>query len=56
MPIYIAFFAMTGASINLNVLRAGWLLGLIIVAVRLVSMYLGSYLSGRLAKKRTDNI
>ncbi|MFO8164008.1 MAG: cation:proton antiporter [Desulfatiglandales bacterium] len=50
MPIYIAFFAMTGASINLNVLRTGWLLGLIIVTVRLVSIYLGSYLSGRLAK------
>ncbi|MFW6147250.1 MAG: cation:proton antiporter [Thermodesulfobacteriota bacterium] len=50
MPIYIAFFAMTGASINIDVLRTGWLLGLIIVAVRLVCIYCGSYLSGRLAK------
>jgi Kef-type K+ transport system membrane component KefB len=50
MPIYIAFFAMTGASINVNVLRTGWLLGLIIVTVRLISIYFGSYLSGSLAK------
>ncbi len=50
MPIYIAFFAMTGASMDLNVLRTGWLLGLIIVVVRLVSVYFGSYISGRLAK------
>jgi len=50
MPIYIAFFAMTGASINIDVLRTGWLLGLIIVFVRLISIYYGSYLSGRLAK------
>ena len=50
MPIYIAFFSMTGASIDLHVLRTGWLLGLIVVAVRLISLYFGSYISGRLAK------
>ena len=50
MPIYIAFFAMTGASINIDVLRTGWLLGLIIVFVRLISIYFGSYISGSLAK------
>ncbi|MBN1225824.1 MAG: hypothetical protein JXA79_02415 [Deltaproteobacteria bacterium] len=50
MPIYIAFFSMTGASIDLNVLRTGWLLGLIVVTVRLISLYFGSYISGRLAK------
>jgi len=50
LPIYIAFFAMTGASMNINVLRTGWVLGLVIFFVRLISIYLGSYLSGRLAK------
>jgi Kef-type K+ transport system membrane component KefB len=50
LPIYIAFFALTGAGIDLNVLRTGWLLGLTIFLVRLLSIYLGSYLSGRIAK------
>jgi Kef-type K+ transport system membrane component KefB len=50
LPIYIAFFALTGAVIDLNVLRTGWLLGLAIFLVRLASMYIGSYLSGRLAR------
>ncbi|MBS3819685.1 cation:proton antiporter [bacterium] len=50
LPIYIAFFAMTGAAMNLKVLRTGWLLGLVVFVVRLISIYLGSYASGRLAK------
>lgn len=50
MPIYIAFFSMTGASIDLHVLQSGWLLGLVIVGVRLITLYFGSYISGRLAK------
>ncbi|MFC2141618.1 cation:proton antiporter [Acidobacteriota bacterium] len=50
LPIYIAFFALTGAGIDLNVLRTGWLLGLTIFLVRLASIYVGSYLSGRIAK------
>ena len=50
LPIYIAFFALTGAGIDLNVLRASWVLGLTIFLVRLASIYIGSYLSGRLAK------
>jgi Kef-type K+ transport system membrane component KefB len=52
LPIYIAFFALTGAGIDLNVLRTGWLLGLTIFLVRLASIYLGSYLSGRIAKSK----
>ena len=50
LPIYIAFFALTGAAIDLNVLRTAWLLGLTIFLVRLASIYIGSYLSGRIAK------
>ena len=52
LPIYIAFFAMTGASINLNVLRTGWFLGLAVFSVRLVSIYVGSFISGKLAKNK----
>jgi Kef-type K+ transport system membrane component KefB len=50
LPIYIAFFALTGASMNLNVLRTGWLLGLIVFMVRLISIYSGTHVSGKLAK------
>ncbi len=50
LPIYIAFFAMTGASMDLNVLRTGWMLGLIVFVVRLISIYAGTQISGRLAK------
>jgi len=52
LPIYIAFFAITGAAMDLNVLRTGWFLGLVVFVVRLIFMYLGSYLSGRLAKNK----
>ena len=54
-PIYIAFFALTGASINLDILRSGWFLGVIIVLVRTVMLFLGSYLSGRIAGDRPLN-
>ncbi|HZX10731.1 MAG TPA: cation:proton antiporter [Acidobacteriota bacterium] len=52
LPIYIAFFAMTGAAMNLKVLRTGWLLGLVVFVVRLISIYVGSFVSGRLAKNQ----
>jgi Kef-type K+ transport system membrane component KefB len=50
LPIYIAFFAMTGAAMNLNVLRTGWMLGLSVFGIRLISIYIGTQVSGRLAK------
>ena len=48
-PIYIAFFAITGASINIDVLKSAWFLGLVIVISRILMIFVGSYLSGRLA-------
>lgn len=50
LPIYIAFFAMTGAAMNINILRTGWLFGLIIVVARLILINIGSYFSGKLSK------
>ncbi len=50
LPIYIAFFAMTGAAMNIDILRTGWLFGLIIVAARLILINIGSYFSGKLSK------
>jgi Kef-type K+ transport system membrane component KefB len=49
LPIYVGFFAITGASIQLDVLEAGWLLGLMVVVARLVMLNVGSRLSARAA-------
>ncbi|MBU2645402.1 cation:proton antiporter [bacterium] len=51
-PIYIAFFALTGASINLDVLRSGWFLGILLVLTRTTMLFAGSYVSGRLSGDR----
>lgn len=48
-PIYIAFFAITGAAIDVDVLRSAWFLGLVIVVSRISMIFAGSYLSGRLS-------
>ncbi len=42
LPIYVGFFAVTGAMIDLDMLRAGWLLGLLVVASRGLMVWLGS--------------
>ena len=44
-PIYIAFFTIVGASINVDALKKGWVLGLIIVLSRIVMIHFGSYFS-----------
>lgn len=49
LPIYVGFFAITGASINVDIIRAGWMLGVTIVVVRIAMVFIGSYMSGRLA-------
>jgi Kef-type K+ transport system membrane component KefB len=49
LPIYVAFFAITGASMNMEVLRTGWLLGLVIVGSRTLMIFIGTYLSGKAA-------
>jgi len=52
LPIYVGFFAITGAMIDLDLLRAGWLLGLLIFTSRGVMVFLGSLSSGRLSGDR----
>jgi len=49
LPIYIAFFAVTGASIAVDVLKTAWFLGLIVVISRIIMFYVGCYFSGRLS-------
>jgi Kef-type K+ transport system membrane component KefB len=48
-PVYIAFFTITGASIDVGVLKNAWFLGLVIVVSRISMIFIGSYLSGRLS-------
>lgn len=58
IPVYVAFFTITGASINLDILRTGWILGLIIFISRISMIYIGSMLSTKAAsseKKIRDN-
>jgi len=45
-PIYIGFFVITGASINIDVLKTGWVIGVVIVIVRTVMILVGSFISG----------
>jgi Kef-type K+ transport system membrane component KefB len=54
LPIYVAFFTITGATINIEVLKEGWILGLIIVFSRMLMIFIGSSISGRLSGDRPD--
>jgi Kef-type K+ transport system membrane component KefB len=49
LPIYIGFFAITGASINVDILESAWFLGLIVVVFRTLMLFVASYVSGRLS-------
>ncbi len=49
VPIYVAFFAITGATINIDILKTGWILGFVVFLVRGMMIYVGTSLSGRLA-------
>ena len=47
--VYIAFFTLTGASLTLNILADIWPITLLLVAVRLVVIFIGSFTGGVLA-------
>ena len=49
-PIYVIFFTLIGASIELNILQEVWLLALLFFAVRLVSLIAGAVTGGVLAQ------
>lgn len=50
LPIYVGFFAITGASMNIEILKTGWVLGLVIVIARGTMIYCGTYTSGLISK------
>lgn len=48
LPIFVIFFAIAGASLNLNIFFQNWFLAIIIVVLRLLSTFGGTYLGGKL--------
>lgn len=49
LPVYAAFFTLTGASLSIDVLGSVWLIALILFGVRLASLILGSVAGTTLA-------
>ena len=46
LPIYVIFFSLTGAALNVGALSQTWLIALLLVAVRSVLIWIGAYLGG----------
>ncbi len=47
LPVYVIFFAITGASLNFELLFANWLLAILLVGVRMGALAGGSYMGAR---------
>ncbi len=48
LPIFVIFFTIAGASLNFPVFMQNYILAIIIVSLRLITTYLGTYWAGRL--------
>ncbi len=48
LPVYVAFFTLTGASISIDILIQSWLIALVFFFIRLFTMMIGSFIGGRL--------
>ncbi len=55
LPIYVIFFAIAGASLNFPIFLANWSLALLIVGMRMLTTFIGTYVGGKLTKA-TRNI
>ncbi len=51
VPIYVVFFAISGASLDLDALGRSWVLALVFVVLRAVLKFSGTYLGARLANE-----
>jgi Kef-type K+ transport system membrane component KefB len=51
LPVYVVFFAISGASLNLEALQRSWLLALVFVVLRSVLKFSGTFIGARLAKE-----
>jgi Kef-type K+ transport system membrane component KefB len=47
LPIYVVFFALAGAALDVDSLRRSWLVAVLLVLVRLVTMWLSGYAGAR---------
>ncbi len=54
LPIYVIFFAIAGASLNLPVFLKNWFLALIVVGLRLLTTFGGTFIGGRLTNAGPD--
>ena len=48
LPVYVLFFALIGASLNLVLLRQTWMLAVMLAACRMVFIWTSAWVSGRL--------
>lgn len=51
-PVYVVFFAISGASLDIDAFRAGWVLALLCFAWRGLLKFAGTYLGSRLVKEK----
>lgn len=51
LPVYVVFFAISGASLNLEALQKSWLLAIIFVVLRAVLKFSGTFIGASLAKE-----
>lgn len=54
LPVYVVFFAISGASVNLEALRSSWPLALICVFWRALLKFAGTYLGASLVKEERE--
>ena len=50
LPLYVVFFALAGASLNLGVLAKAWPLAILLVIYRLFALWTGSRITGSIVK------
>ncbi len=49
LPVYVAFFTLTGASLQLDILASTWQIAIALFAVRVGAIFLGSFAGGTIA-------
>ncbi len=54
-PIYIAFFTLTGASLSLDILAQTWPIAIALFFMRMMAIFIGSFVGGTLAKNPIKN-
>ena len=48
-PVYLAFFTLTGASLEIQILAKTWQIAVLLVLIRMVTIFLGSFTGGKIA-------